>query len=79
MGGNSSHYHTTEDELRYVQWQIGRAAGLLQFGKYSRLELLRNYINAAKLRDWNGLDGERILDAAKHELMKEEAKANGDV
>jgi len=73
MSGNR--WHNTEDELKYIRSQIGRAAGLLQpTGPYTRAQLLEGYIRASLGRSWGHLDKFAIMNAAEHELRKEQAK-----
>ena len=60
---------TTEDELNYLK-HIGSFTGALKERTTTRkMQFLRNYIEASKLRvHWAGMDKTRIVDAARRHL-----------
>ena len=69
MSGNA-YWHTTDDELKYIRHQIGKASGLI--ATYTRAELLEGYIKGSQHRHWGGVDGPLVLDVARWELQKEQ-------
>jgi len=78
MAGNSSHWHTTDDELKYIRLHIGRASGLLG-NVFTRAQLLEGYIHGSRNRDWGKLDGEVIMREAEYELWKERDREHAPV
>jgi hypothetical protein len=58
--------YETDDEILYIQ-SIGRTH--LNTVKLSRKELLKQYIDACKMRtDWSGLDKAAIISFANEEF-----------
>lgn len=66
---------TTDDELDYIK-HIGSFVEGLEFRTTSRkIQLLKNYIQAAQMRvRWGGIDKVRVIGAARRHLASLEAQ-----
>jgi hypothetical protein len=66
---------TTEDEIDYIK-RIGNHTESEELRTTSRkIQLLKNYIQAAELRSrWGGIDKIRVIGAARRHLASLEAQ-----